>query len=633
MAVLVDTSITGSVIATGTYRSLTVPVGFIGTASKALLSDSGSYALTSSYSITSSYVNFLSASQITGQPLNVLSASYASNSYWSVLCSQSVSSSYADLAQYAGRVNWPLAGGTHLMALDETRVAVDPYRTIPTSIYGGATYVVNNKVYLAGGVTTGAQITIYTSSFGNPIVVGQSPLTLPSARFYQIVRQIGQSLYMFGGLDVNSNPTASILIADTATPDLWSQAGTMSVQLGAQQFVGLNGGNDLWMFGGGMVQSGAPFSMSMYATGSNPLSWSLQPITWTNPAGFRYLPIQGTLTVIGDKMYYYGGFMNWFSNPNVLIQTASVSNPTVWGTAVSGSPRMCHALDAGIIVGNYIYFFGQGTTSNATTNIYRAPLDNPTQLSASTVGTMSIGSNISQPFIFSGSVYIYGGYTTARVNYITKAPIADLGPTASSVVNMTTDPTPFQVDQARTVVVTNYYDNNIQAMTASVAAQISSSALSEDVTYTPVLVAGAGIQPMYSDYNLDFGYNPARSLLSVPNISASLLGTASRAITASFADVSTIALNVPLADTASYAFFAETASYAQTVITQQLDISNSYASSSTYASASLTSDYAILAGNSLTASLVVSSSNAFTASYALVANAQYFDYIGVQVFS
>lgn len=635
MAVLVDTQFTGSVVATGTYRSLAIPVGFVGTASKALLADTASYGLSGSFVQTASYIFNVTASSILGQPLNVLSSSFASNSLQAVWATQSNSSLYADRANYANRVNWPLTDGPRLIALDETNF-VTTSRVLPTAIHSGMVYVVNNTVYMVGGYTSATVNTIWTSSYGNPEVVGVATgKILPASRRYAIIRQIGTSLLLFGGYDVNDIATKDIFIANMSSPDTWSVAATMSYPLVGHQMVSLNGGKDLYIFGGASGSAAQAFTMSMYATGSNPLSWSLQPITWTGGGGLQVI-VDGCLMVIGDKMYYYGGFSGSYSTNNTLVLTASVSDPTRWGIGANGAPAMGYARDGGVIIGNYFYLFGLGASSTATNTIYRAPINNPTQISASTVGTMSRVSTINNPFIFSGSLYMWSGYYGGNSNTIFKCPIIDYGPTASAVVDLATNISTANDALGRPRALANYYDDNIQHMTASVTAQVSCSRFAADTSYSFVLVPGAGIQPTYVDFDFDLNYNPNDSLLSVPFVSASLMGTASWAITASNvltasnADTASQAL---MADTASHAFFAETASYAQTVITQQLDISYSYASSSTYSSASYTSDFAVLSANALTASIVVTASNARTASYAIAANAILIDYIGIQVFS
>jgi hypothetical protein len=297
---------------------------------------------------------------------------------------------------------------------------------------------------------------------------------------------------------------------------------------------------------------------------------------------------------------------------------------------------MGYCRDGGVIIGNYFYIFGSGNLATATQNIYRAPISDPTQISASTLGTMSRASTINNPFIFSGSLYMYAGYYAASANTIFKCPIVDYGPTASAVVDLTTNISTANDALGRPRAVANYYDTNIQPMTASVASQVSASATQANTTLSFALISGAGVQPVYVDGDFDLNYTPFKSLLSVPFVSASLMGTASWAVTASnivTASNSITASSALWADTSSHAFFAETASYAQTVVTQQLDISYSYASSSTYASASSTSDFAVLSANALTASIVVTASFAVTASYAAVANALQVDYIGFQVFS
>lgn len=636
MAVLVDTQFTGSVIATGTYQSLTLPVGFVGTASKALLSDTASNAVYANAALTASYVTNMTASTIVGQPLNVLSSSFATNSIQSLWAVASISSSYAYLANYANFVNWEPAAGTDLVALDESRVFTSNYN-LPTGVNSATYYVVNNTVYMVGGYTSGNVNTIWTSSFGNPEIWGVATgRTLPSPKRYTIIRKIGNALYMFGGYDSGDIATKDILVANIASPYTWLLAATMSYPLVGHQMVALNGGNDLWIFGGASGSAVQPFTMSMYATASNPLSWSLQPLSWTAPGGAQ-MPIDGYLTVIGQTMYYYGGFSQSYSTNYTNVLTASISNPTKWGIGTSAAPAMGYLSDGGVIVGNYLYFFGSTTGATATTTIWRAPLNNPLQVSASAF-TMSRAGTTLKPFIFSGSVFMVGGYAGSPVNVIWKAPIVDYGPTASAVVDLTSDTSIYVMTMGSIPkVLNNYFNTNIQPMTASVATQGSASAVSNNTNYSIALFpSSSGIMPFYSDFDSDLNYNPFSSLLSVPFVSASLMGTASWAVTASniiTASNAITASDALFSETSSHAFFAETASYAQTVITQQLDISYSYASSSTFSSASSTADFAVLAGQALTSSIVVTASLAVTASFAMTSLTQIVDYIGVQVFS
>ena len=93
-----------------------------------------------------------------------------------------------------------------------------------------------------------------------------------------------------------------------------------------------------------------------------------------------------------------------------------------WTDTGSTLPGVLYSSQCAVI-GDYVYLFG-GYTSAAVNVIYRAPVSDPTSWT-DTGSTLPGVMNNSQCAVIGNYVYLFGGFTSAAVNVIYRAPLDD----------------------------------------------------------------------------------------------------------------------------------------------------------------------------------------------------------------
>lgn len=553
---------------------------------------------------------------------------------WNITSSYSTSASFSNNTT----ITWPIPGWYQLQ-LSESRLGATA-RTASSTFYGAAGAMVSGTVYVFGGYSGAAALgTIWTSSVGDggQITVATGK-TLPIPVLQTNCIRLGNSLYLFGGaIDNVGTPTSSIQTASLDDPTTWVATGSLPFNLSNHNTVVINDNQELWIFGGLTSSGSAVFSASLYATASNPLSWSIVPVTWFGGGGYQST-IAGNAAVLGDKICAFGGFNgSGFNNVNTSVYTSSVQNPSAWGVANIGiNPGCAYINNSGVVIGNYYYNFGGYNGSIISSKINRAQISNPGGY-ASTLFSNSFNDH-SQVAIVSGSkLLLYGGFTSTgsiATNRIQSASILDLG-----VQALADETTVFQ--NMSWSYAANYFLPSItQSMSASWAVNSSMSlfvninlATGSSIYYIP-FVTGSGFQRLYIDSGSNLTYNPATDAITVPAVSSSLFGTASwalntlnvlQAVSASYASfaqlafIATSSISASWASASLFASFAISASFASQSISASWapPVPSDYAISASFASESFWATSASFASRSISSSF---SSVALSSSYAVTAS-------------
>ena len=514
---------------------------------------------------------------------------------WNITASNSNTSSYS----LNTTITWVIPGW-YQYYISHSLMASSG-KTLPSATQGGMGALVGNVVYLYGGYNAGVLNTIWTSSADASQIGLASGYTLPVSVFRSNCVRIGNDLFIFGGAtgSLADSATGSIQTASLNDPLTWTASGSLPFPLSNHSTFVVNGDRDIYLVGG-ITTGGATNNQILYATASNPFSWSVFTPTWVGGGGYQ-TTIAGNGAVIGGNMCMFGGWTGpGYTNINTQVFTASVSNPLVWNTGNVGiTAPAAYINNCGVIIGNYYYTFGGHDGVSHTGKINRAEITTPgvyvytgQNLPATIDDQVAIVSG-------SGRVFLYGGYNGASPqSTIYSASIINLG-----AVNG--DQTDVSQNESWSYVANYFVASVTQSMTSSWAVFASqslyenvvfdSSSNNYDITFVS---ASAGFRQLRINNSLSF--NPSLSTLTVPFITSSwLFGTASwaaNAITASNANSASWAI------TASYSVNvnpnADSASYASKSV---YSVSSSWASASIYsvsgseASHSISSSYAISA--------------------------------------
>jgi hypothetical protein len=230
---------------------------------------------------------------------------------------------------------------------------------------------------------------------------------------------IGDSVYLFGGVNDTNPISRHILRALVNNPTSWSDTGnTLPGNLAGSQLAVI--GNYVYIFGGEMV------NVVYKAPVSNPTSWS------DTGATLPGILAGSQLAIIGDYVYLFGGW-NGASAVKVIYR-APVSDPTSWSDTGSTLPGNLYDSQLAVI-GDYVYLFGGHNGSSTTNVIYKAPVSNPTSWS-NTGSTLPGNLGYSQLAVIGDYVYLFGGFNTpSAVKVIYKAPVSN--PTSWSDIGST----------------------------------------------------------------------------------------------------------------------------------------------------------------------------------------------------
>jgi hypothetical protein len=267
----------------------------------------------------------------------------------------------------------------------------------------GVSVILSGNVYIISNSVSKETISVLTSSYyiPDPTFFSSATFAPPDSTSHSSAWPISGVVYLFGTYKGGIG-SSKILYATMSNPTSWSQvSGAVHFFNTTQQAIL---GNKIYSFGGRDNVTTNPISTIYSASVNNPLSWSNTGATLPNARAI------GSLYVSKEtgKIIIYGGITGSFVLQNTIF-TASISNPLVWGTAPTTLPGVNFGQTL-IEAGDWIYLYGGGTTgSPATTSsvIWRAHKTTPTVVSNSGFTlTQSFGQPC-QPIQIGNYVYIF----------------------------------------------------------------------------------------------------------------------------------------------------------------------------------------------------------------------------------
>jgi hypothetical protein len=248
-------------------------------------------------------------------------------------------------------------------------------------------------------LTAGAIKYISPSSYTEPVYIADptnwidTGATLLDARRYSRFFIVGNTLYIYGGLNSSNNSTNTIWSAPISNPTNVTNTGsTLPYNSNAQV---LRIGSYLYMFG---VMDGST-SRILQASISDPTSWSNTGYTIPNNQ-IDFLPV-----IIDNNIYAYGGYISG-TNTNKII-TASTSNPTSWSDTGKTLPVALDLLCT-IVANDKIYLISGWTSTNNSDGIYIGNITDPTTIFTYSK-TFPIKDAGCSHFTISNSIYVVGG--------------------------------------------------------------------------------------------------------------------------------------------------------------------------------------------------------------------------------
>ncbi|HEU4913899.1 MAG TPA: DUF2341 domain-containing protein [Candidatus Saccharimonadales bacterium] len=300
------------------------------------------------------------------------------------------------------------------------------------SVYNPMVYVVGDKIYRAGGMTSGSAFvnTIYSAPVSDPTTWTNTGKTLPTSMASAGIAIIGDYVYAFGG---DSGTVRNFIHrAPLSDPANWSLVSGKTLPTSISNTALAIIGDRVYMFGG--YSSSTTTSTAIQ---SAPLS---DPTSWTSAAKSLPTNLAGShLIVTETSLYLVGGYRTSTSSNLNTIYTASKSDPLTWGNAGKSFPT---GLRSGSVVtiGDYAYILGgvpTGTSTPANT-IYRAPLSD---LATWTLQpeTLFAGLSSSVPLVVGDNVYLINGYIAAATSNIYRSAVTS-HPRANAYMN------PWQTD-------------------------------------------------------------------------------------------------------------------------------------------------------------------------------------------
>jgi hypothetical protein len=284
---------------------------------------------------------------------------------------------------------------------------------------------------------------------------GQCSLTAPSSgstatdfgaittgsrvvNYYSVNAVVGDWAYSIGGYNGSAYvPTAykAPASSDLAQSASWSTAGSIPTSVALfDEPLYING--NLWNFGGVAFNTSTWASTICYVpVGANGTLGS-----WSCPASLPAGAAQGysNPVIIGDYIYRFGGYnYTTYAGPVAAVARAPLSSPGDWTNYTNVLPQAMYS-QAVAVVGNYVYLFGGYSTTRLNT-IYRASINSDLALPASWSSAGVIPVPLSSPGIAVDGSYLYiiGGYDNsgAAVRSIYNVPLNTLaagGVTAGS---------------------------------------------------------------------------------------------------------------------------------------------------------------------------------------------------------
>ena len=308
----------------------------------------------------------------------------------------------------------PVAGGTNVTVTGTGFVPENSTdnawtstgKTTATINPEATTAVVNGRIYLYGGNGNGTLIQSAPTS--DPTAWTNSSNTLPATALGAQFARVGDTLYMFGGIN-----SSAIMTADASDPTLWTNTGkTLPSNLSFSHLATV--GSTMYLFGGSTTSCGVAASIIYSAPTSDPTLWTNTGKTL--PAGV----CAGSLVKNSTNLYLLGNYNNGAATNT--IYTASLSDPTTWTNTGKTLPAGVGVANTAV-VGNMIYLLGGSATATQVVNtIYAALLADPTTWTSTgkPLPTSLRGGNFA---IIGSAMYIFGSWNGSPSGAIYTAPV------------------------------------------------------------------------------------------------------------------------------------------------------------------------------------------------------------------
>jgi len=301
-------------------------------------------------------------------------------------------------SQWEPKVSGGGSGYTESVYIADPNIWIDTGDTLPAARRYMQFFIVGNTLYLYGGLdlSNNGTSTIWSAPITDPTDVTDTESTLPYARGAPICK-VGNYLYMFGVLD---GSTSRILQASTSDPTAWSNTG-YTIPNNQVDIFPVIIGNNIYAYGGAI--SGNSTNKIISASTSDPLAWSDTGKT---------LPIAldlGCIFVINDKIYLFSGWNPTGNSSGIYF--GNITDPTKIVTYSKTFP-IAYSGCSNFSVDNSLYVVGGDNAGTATSAVHSSFKFPPYFMEVNPIGLpIGIASITGNNIIIDGYCYLYGGRT------------------------------------------------------------------------------------------------------------------------------------------------------------------------------------------------------------------------------
>ncbi|MEP7234157.1 MAG: kelch repeat-containing protein [Ignavibacteriota bacterium] len=300
-------------------------------------------------------------------------ATFAQSGTWTTASSTGFSASVELTASVVGGKIYVIGGSDYATNAGQTDVRVfdpvsDTWTVLNTTGHiglrtGATASVVNNKIYLIGGIEEDYTTPNDTVSVFDPALNTWTALTTSGTfthRTAHAASVLNGKIYIFGGdtYDALSGAVSAVQVLDPAT-NAWSTVG--NTPFDHRMYLGaVTVGNKIYFFGGYDESPKSAFTREI-------LSYDPTTNVWDTVSVIAPRIGLENCELVNGQIYLIGGAANSFTIPNKVVTmfdpiTHSIASVTTTGTQTA---RM---LSASAVVGNRIYVIG-GTTSDSPNGV------------------------------------------------------------------------------------------------------------------------------------------------------------------------------------------------------------------------------------------------------------------------
>jgi hypothetical protein len=360
----------------------------------------GSTTKVTASNVTNFGINFYSGSS---QNNTVKTLQFFSLKYYGLTGSLNLSNNTITID--AGLIQYSASNiGTGLSIYSGSNNNTFNFFTITGTLNNTSVTLISGTLFVSTSLTasSGSSYSFTSDTFiqPDPTFFSSATFAPPEGTYNSSALPISGVVYLFGMFNDTGNPVGKILYATMSNPTSWSQTTNTNAIYLLDPYQQAIIGNKIYKFGGttsGSINSG---SLQIYtASVNNPLSWGYSGATLPGARARASIYVSKET----GKIVFYGGRNQSDVGQNTIF-TASISNPLVWGTA----PTTLPATNSSFILieaGDWIYLYGGSENTNA---IWRAHKTTPTVVSDSgftLTRSLSFGS---QPVQIGNYVYILG---------------------------------------------------------------------------------------------------------------------------------------------------------------------------------------------------------------------------------